>query len=157
MGSIRLWFLWWAVSKLNPKYGYLDEATATNVAEYLPYVSLALLYFSVNRSLHVTNLDKGTVTNELNSVIDWQKDGRSKNFAFMTNASGGEAQATVDKVDSHLYGVDGFSCGGAKNVESGGTTSIFLLLLAFYEGMSCFSIQKPNPLYCLPNFPFACL
>ncbi|OMO79167.1 hypothetical protein COLO4_24519 [Corchorus olitorius] len=31
-----------------------------------------------------------------------QKDGRSKNFAFVTNASSGEAQAAIDKVDSHF-------------------------------------------------------
>lgn len=31
-----------------------------------------------------------------------QKDGRSRNFAFVTMASGEEAQAAIDKLDSHV-------------------------------------------------------
>ena len=32
----------------------------------------------------------------------------------------------------------------------------FLLLQSFLAGMLCFSIQKPNPVNCLLNFPLAC-
>ncbi|XVE57428.1 hypothetical protein DITRI_Ditri04bG0090100 [Diplodiscus trichospermus] len=66
-------------------------------------VKRKLFVFNLPRSFTVADIKDlfGQCGNVKDVEIIKQKDGRSRNFAFVTMASGEEAQAAVDKLDSH--------------------------------------------------------
>ncbi|KAF2308821.1 hypothetical protein GH714_021180 [Hevea brasiliensis] len=83
----------------------LEEITAETKAQETQEVSQKRKLYVVNLPWSLSVADIKNLFGQCGTVTDVeiikQKDGRSKGFAFVTMASGEEAQAVIDKFDSH--------------------------------------------------------